>query len=527
MKLNLSPFVFFLLAALQVHAQGLYDVNHITEIRIAIPAEGWHHLLDSLKMSGSKERVEATVTIDGQAFEQVGVRYKGNSSYNNPRSKGQHKLPFNLKADFVKKDQAFPGGYKTIKLSNVFQDPSFVREILSYEIARKYMPASRCNFAKVYVNDEYLGLYSNTQAVDEVFLQEAFGGSQNTFIKCDPEWDIINQLGENDCPQGDKASLMYAGGDSACYLGWYELESNKKDEWRELIDLTKLLNAHPEKIEEAMNVDAVLWMHAFNNVLVNLDSYAGRLCHNYYLYRTPDSLFTPIVWDMNISFGGFRWDGEKAGELTVEEMQTYSLFAHYKNRDQKRPLITNLLANPLFRKIYIGHCRTIVMENFANGEYLKMANKFQDFIDAEVKNDPNNLYDYGAFRKNLVYSVSIGNSESAGIVELMEKRTGNLLSHPLFNGKNPVVSDVAHKRTATGVMVSAKVKDAENVFLAWRPNEHSPFKWVKMQTAGEGLWSIKLDNTSSLQYYLIAEGDRLAICSPERAAYEFYEVKAD
>jgi CotH protein len=527
MKLYLSGIVFFLWATLGVSSQDLYDVSHIPEIRITLPMADWHHVLDSLKMSGRKDRVEATVTIDGQAFRQVGVRYKGNSSYKNPRSKGQRKLPFNLKADFVKKDQAFPGGFETIKLSNVFQDPSFLREILSYEIARKYMPASRCNFAKVFVNDEYLGFYNNTQAVDGVFLDKAFGASQNTFIKCDPEWEVIRQLDENNCPEGDKASLMYAGDDPDCYLGWYELESKKKKGWRELIDLTKLLNAHPENIEEAMNVDAVLWMHAFNNVLVNLDSYTGRLCHNYYLYRTPDSLFTPIVWDMNISFGGFRWDGEKAGELTNEEMQAYSMFAHYKNRDRKRPLLTNLLANPLYRKIYVGHCRTIVMENFANGEYLKTAKKIQDIIDENVENDPNKLYDYEGFRQNLVYTVSTGFSKAIGIVELMEKRTGYLMNHPLFNGKNPEVSDVVHERNGGGVQVTARVKDAENVFLAWRPNERSPFKRMEMAAGEDDLWSLQLDHAAPLQYYILAEGDRLAICSPERAAFEFYEVKAD
>lgn len=521
----LSGIAFFLWATLQVGAQTLYDVSHIPEIRITIPADNWHELLDSLKMAGGKERVKATVTIDGKAFEQVGVRYKGNSSYKNPRSKGQRKLPFNLKADFVEKGQTFPGGYETIKLSNLFQDPSFLREILSYEIARKYMPASRCNFAKVWVNEEYLGLYNNTQAVDDVFLEEAFGASKNTFFKCDPEWDIINRTDYSDCPAGDKASLMYLGDDPGCYRGWYELQSKKKKGWKELIDLTKLLNSHPEKIEEAMNVDAVLWMHAFNNVLVNLDSYTGRLCHNYYLYRTPDSLFTPIVWDMNISLGGFRWDGEKAGELTNEELQRFSMFAHYKRRNRKRPLITNLLANPLYRKIYVGHCRTIVMENFANGEYLKLAKKIRDIIEKEVENDPNKLYDYEGFRQNLVYTVPTGYSKATGIVELMEKRTGYLMNHPLFNGTNPVVSEVKHEPTGGGVEISATVKDAKNVFLVWRPGESTPFKRVEMTPGENDNWSYTLTGYTTLQYYLIAEGDRLAICSPERAAYEFYEVK--
>ena len=340
-------------------AQDLYDLEHFPEIRVTFAQSNWEEELHRLKAEGNKDRLEATVTVDGKEFKQVGVRYKGNSSYNNPKNKGFRKLPFNLKADYIDKEQAFPGGYETLKLANVFQDASYVREILSYEIARKYMPAPKCNFAKLYVNEEYIGLYNNTEDVDKPFLEESFGSSKGTFFKCDPEYQLLRKLEARDCPLGDKASLMFIGEEPECYEGWYELESKDKSGWNELIGLTATLNKYPDKIHTMMNIDMVLWMHAFNNVLVNLDSYLGRLCHNYYIYKTPDGLFTPLVWDMNISLGGFRYDGLKKGELTTEELQHFSMFAHYKTRNKKRPLITNLLVNPLYRKIYIGHCKTI------------------------------------------------------------------------------------------------------------------------------------------------------------------------
>lgn len=531
----MRKFLFFITVSflsLQLRAQGLFDLEYIPVIRISFEEKNWSTILDSLKDLGTKERLTATVEIDGKKFTGVGVRYKGNSSYKNPQAKGHKKLPFNLKADFKEKDQKFPGGYQTLKLSNLFQDPSFVREVLSYEIARKYMPASRCNFAKVYVNGEYLGLYNNTQSVDDTFLTEAYGNGKGVLFKCDPEWEEVKDLNAN-CRGADKSSLMYAGDDPACYKGWYELESKNEKDWQELIHLTKILNLHPEKLDSFINIDMVLWMHAFNNVLVNLDSYTGRLSHNFYLYKTPDGLFTPIVWDMNISFGGFRYDGEKPGVLTDQEMQEYSLFAHYKNKNPKRPLITNVLSNPLWRKIYVGHCRTIVMENFANGEYLKLAEKIRAFLDAEVKNDPHKLYSYGDFQKNLTKSVDIGLTTSIGIEELMKPRTEYLLKHPLFNGKNPVVSDVKHVVSGQKIAVTAKVQDGSKVYLAHRSGPKQPFRMVEMFDNGknadgataDGTWGLSIDRKEGLQYYIIAEGDRLAVCSPERASYEFYEVK--
>lgn len=519
---------FFLIVAMGLSsllAQDLYDSTRIAEIKIYFKQANWHQILDSIKMSGSNDRLMGTVYVDGKKFENVGIRYKGNSSFNNPRSKGHRKLPFNLKADYRDKDQTFPGGYETIKLSNVFQDPSFLREILSYEIAREYMPASRCNFAKVWVNDEYLGLYNNTQAVDEVFLKEHFGNHKETFIKCDPEYDVIRQKDFSNCPKGDKASLMYMGDDPYCYDGWYELESKSDKGWLELIDLIKLLNSKPDEIESAMNVDAVLWMHAFNNVVVNLDSYTGRLSHNYYLYRTPDSLFTPIVWDMNISLGGFRWDGEKAGELTNAELQEYSMFAHYKSRNPKRPLITNLLSNPLYRKIYVGHCRTIVNDWLVSGRWLERAKQIQALIDEEVKNDPEKLYTYKGFRDNLKKTVSTGYSEAIGLEELFKARTEYLSNHPLFRGTNPQVLEVKHEKITDGIRIKASVKDAENVYLVFRKNEKHPFRRVPMNVEEAGEWSREITGLKKCQYYIIAEGDRLAVCSPEKASYELYSVE--
>ena len=73
-----------------------------------------------------------------------------------------------------RKSKPFKGGYKTLKLSNVFRDPSFLREVMSYEIGGNYMPASKANYAKVYVNGLYLGLYNNTESVDKIFLKKYF-----------------------------------------------------------------------------------------------------------------------------------------------------------------------------------------------------------------------------------------------------------------------------------------------------------------------------------------------------------------
>ena len=158
--------------------EDIYSLDNILEVRIYFEEANWDQLLDSLKQEGKDGRLVGKVIVNGKTYDQVGIRYKGNSSYFSVRKSGRSKLPFNVKVDHIKKDQELPGGYGTLKLSNVFRDPSFLREVLSYEIAGRYMFAPRANFAKVFVNDEYLGLYNNTESVDKMFLQNSFGNTK-------------------------------------------------------------------------------------------------------------------------------------------------------------------------------------------------------------------------------------------------------------------------------------------------------------------------------------------------------------
>ncbi|MCB0663280.1 MAG: CotH kinase family protein, partial [Saprospiraceae bacterium] len=376
-------------------AQDFYQWDKIQEIRITFPRDNWSSILERMKDAGQEQRMTATIDINGKSFEGAGVRFKGNSSFKSVRKGGAVKLPFNIKIDYKDKGQEIDGGYETIKLSNCFRDPSFIREVLSYEIARKYLPASQCNFAKLYINGEYFGIYANTESVDKPLLKRNFGEKDGTFVKCDPEWQLT---APKTCDAGDKASLMYLGKDPRCYMPNYELKSDSG--WGSFINFVEALNDESKSLENYLMIDQTLWMHAFNNVLVNLDSYTGRLSHNYYMYQDASGCFSPVMWDFNLSLGGFRFDGN--GEpLDNEGLQTLSPYVHFKNKNKKRPLIVNLLSNATYRKMYIAHIKTILDENFSDGQFEARAKEIHDFIREEVKNDPVKLYSDADFEKNL------------------------------------------------------------------------------------------------------------------------------
>ncbi|MEL7021781.1 MAG: CotH kinase family protein, partial [Bacteroidota bacterium] len=466
--------LFLLVGSTYLTGQDLYDIYSIKDVKITFADEDWAFKLDSLKEAGNNERILANVSINGVDYAGVGVRYKGNSSFYNTRKTASTKLPFNIKANYTNKEQRFVGGYKTLKLSNVFRDPSYVREVLSYEIIGHYMSAPRANYVRLYVNDTYLGLYNSTESVDNKFLQQHFGDSTGVLIKCDPVWKAVQPTS---CTQGDKASLEYLGQDTSCYQALYEMKTDSG--WAELIALTQLLNEHPDSIAQLLDVDATLWMLAFNNVLVNLDSYTGRLCHNFYLYRQANGRFVPIPWDMNLSLGGFRFDGLSEMALTDEDLQTLSPFIHYKTKNLQRPLITHLLNQDLYRKIYIAHLKTIIDDFLTTGKYRERAQNLQHQIDFYVKNDDNKLYPYQTFRQNLTATTTAGASQIIGITELLDARTKYLTNHPLYKKDAPKISQVSHTTLAdTTVQVSAVVSKAQQAYLCYRFSPTDAFEQI-------------------------------------------------
>ncbi|MEL7120416.1 MAG: CotH kinase family protein [Bacteroidota bacterium] len=523
---RLLSLIFCLLISLSVFTQtSVFYTDSISTVKLTFPQTiDWHHTLDSLKKKRSDDRIDATLFFNGVEYQEVGVRYKGNSSFNAVEKYGDIKFPFNIKINHGHKKIRIPGGYKRLKLANGFRDPSFIREVLAYEIARKYMPASQSNFANVYINDEYHGLYTSSQSVDDAFLEANFGTDKGILFKCDPDWRFKRA---DYCPDSDRSSLQYLGQDSTCYYGLYELKSNYG--WAELIELTQALNNESPNIEELLDIDQTLWMMAFNNVLVNLDSYSGAFCHNYYLYQDTSGVFHPIIWDLNLAFGGFTLlkDDEF---LNIEKMQKMSLFTHYNN--ENRPLFSKLILNDLYRKIYIAHVKTLLEEQFVSGWYEQRADSLQASIAQYVQMDENKLYNDSCFVNNLSNSVDANGTPIVGIKELMEARITYLKDHPLMQRVGPDVEDVNHAVEADQTTIQVTVKEAQNVWLCYRSTHFSNFKRVAMnnltvEESGDGSstkWNLQLPNDSISEYYIIAEGEKAVTLSPERASKEFHII---
>ncbi|MCX6244398.1 MAG: CotH kinase family protein [Bacteroidetes bacterium] len=511
-----------------LHAQDdLYDINRIPEIRITFRDKNWKHLLDSLIFTGDGTgRILGDVTIDGKTIAGAGIRYKGYSSVNTDEMKN----PFNIDLQYSQNNRNYQG-YTNLKLSNVIDDPSFVREALSYEIARKYMPASHANFANLYINDTLTGLYTNVESVNRKFILDYFPSNGNAFFKGSPQHLVY--------PFGQNANLAYTHGtDTTGYMPYYEAESDYG--WKELLDFIYILNEMPDSVESVLNTDRALWMHAFNFALLNLDSYIGY-SQNYYIYKDDNGRFNPILWDMNMSFGSFRnSDGSSHFTgLTIDEEKVLDPLEHLNFCVSPRPLMVNLFRNDTYRKKYLAHIRTIIDENFKTNEYYNRGEEIQEFIDASVQQDPNKFYSYADFKHNLDSTVGGTGTmlKYPGLKDLVEARIAYLDTYPGIRGA-PSITDISHQpdapRKGEETWITATVQNAAKVVLSYREKSYDIFRNVIMfddgnhhdGAAGDGGFGASvIPSGHVLHYYLWAENDSAGAFSPARAEYEYYSIQ--
>lgn len=504
-------------------AQDVYDNQLIHTVKIQFSEADWEAQLEAKKPEA--DRILADVVVDGVSYPQAGVRYKGNSSYNFILQTGSKKLPLNIKLNYVDSKQRLPEGHKTLKLANGFRDPSFIREILAYDIARTYMPASRASYAKVYVNETYLGLYTLVESVDNTLLDAYFGEHKGVLVKCDPNYGYEAPA---TCPEGDRSSLEYLGQDSLCYMGYYEMKSDHG--WSELINLIDVLNNDFENLEKVLDIDQTLWMLAFNNYVVNLDSYLGAFCHNYYLYQDTAGVFHPILWDLNLAFGGFRLSS-LSKQMDNKELKYSSMFMHFKDNNEKRPLLTKLLKNDLYKKVYLAHIKTLLEDQGLDSLLYNRAKELQAFVAEEVIQDSNKFYSDAMFEASLHETQLASEAQIIGIFDLMNDRNKYLDNHIVLKREAPIVATVEHEKDGTQLKVMSSIQNAQKAWLCYRTNKAATFKRVLLNAqdrdeAEDGLvkWSIAIDHQPGLQYYIIAEGEYNASLSPRKAAFEFYEV---
>ncbi|MCB0706228.1 MAG: CotH kinase family protein [Saprospiraceae bacterium] len=509
-------------------AEDFYNTDKIQQIDISFAQNNWQYLLDSLRVNGDGLLL-ADVRINGVKYEYCGVRFRGSKSFQ-PEGK---RNGLYIKLNHINKEQNIDGN-KSIKLSNSLRDPSMVREVLSYEIARQYMPAPRANYAQITINGSPYALLVNVEPIADEFLDRNFGSSNGALYKAKGFDQYTNY--PKTCLQNIFGSLAHET-DVNCYF--YNWEMKTDGGWGDLIELTRMLNEEPGKIQNVLDVDETLWMLAYNNVLVSLSSYSGQHSDNYYLYEDKFGKFHPIIWDMNLSFGSFKNTGS-GSDLKLKQLQELDPLLHVNN--PAKPLISKLLENERYKRVYLSHIRTILYDHFVDTTYQSRAQELQRLIQSAVMNDQSKLYTYDEFQASLTTTIG-ERSQIPGIVELMEKRASFLKKHPEIAIFPSDITDTkvlgrvqfSTQRIET-FMVQTKVeKYPKRVYLMYRFNDDQEFREAVMMDDGNhndgeandnvyGITIVPQRGENELQYYIIAENATMVSYAPANYMWEQFQA---
>lgn len=266
-------------------ADNFFDVEHIVDIQIELPPDSWDEIRFQSRdftRSLSKESpkspfkyVKGNVTVDGVLIEDVGIRKKGFLG-SLDSSRPSLKIKF---AEYV--DQNPIEGIDRLTLNNNKQDPARYCQYLSYKLFRDSgTVAPRCNFAKVTVNGNYLGIYSNVESIRSQMLARNFGDGdgelwEGTVTDFFPDW---NRRFE---------------------------KKNKKANYAQLEKITQLLgeeNLDLNKLSNEINIESFVKFWAMESLIGFWDGYCSNQ-NNFFLYRNPvDEKLYFIPWGVDSSF---------------------------------------------------------------------------------------------------------------------------------------------------------------------------------------------------------------------------------
>jgi len=364
------------------------DVVHYYELEFYVP--DWTAQLEANKDSG-EIYLAAKLTyhhpgIENIVLDSVGVRYKGNSSYFN--AKNSPKKSFKLSFDEYR-DQTFFGCEK-INLNNCDQDPSYLREKIGYDIIRKYMPAPRTAFAVLSVAGTMIGVYTQVEQVDDLFLERNFQNPDGNLYKAGD----------------DGATLEYINENQSTYEAIYELKTNeRKNDWSGFVDMVYKLNKTDKNqfaatMRGCLNVDNCMRYLAWTMLLSNFDSYTGS-GRNYYLYDDPASgQFMFIPWDVNLAFGRYPggWDAITNDVFAIPNLNT-------------RPLNRRILENDSLKFVYAGMLREMMAGAASPESIATAADRWKTLIDSvvQVEPDTSKAYTYQQFLTNIDSNLVISN----------------------------------------------------------------------------------------------------------------------
>ena len=159
------------------YEKKLFDTSKVHTINIIM--DDWDEFTANCK---SEEYYSCTVVIDNEAYKNVAIRGKGNTSL---RQVTNDRYSYKIEFDNYDSINTYYGLDK-LCLNNIIQDNTYMKDYLTYRMMNEIGVASPlCSYAYITVNGEDWGLYLAIEGVEESFLQRNYGKDYGELYKPD------------------------------------------------------------------------------------------------------------------------------------------------------------------------------------------------------------------------------------------------------------------------------------------------------------------------------------------------------
>lgn len=426
------------------YQEKLFNGN-VINIDITCDESDWQEMLSNAQ---SKPYISVDMNINGETFENVGIKPKGNSSLTQVVSSDSDRYSFKIKFDKYNKEQTCYGLDK-LTLNSNYSDNTLMKEYISYDMMREMgVECPLVSYAKITVNGEYWGLYLALEAYDHSFLERNYGTTDGNLYNVksveaggkdgmnppdmpemtDENGETVtmpeqpdNNIGGMNPPDkmpemtdengetvtmpdfkggggfggfgnSGGGSLVYTDDDSSSYSSIFEnavFNSTGEEDYQRVITALKNLS-EGQNLEEYFDVDEILRYLAVHTAVVNLDSYSSNMQQNYYIYENNGKI-TILPWDYNLAFGGFQSSSAtSAVNFAIDTPVTNGIDL------EDRPLISKLLEVDEYKERYHEYLSQVA--DYLNNIDEKV-DEIKSLIDDDAQNDPSSFCTYEEFEK--------------------------------------------------------------------------------------------------------------------------------
>lgn len=365
------------------YASKLFDDRRIHTIDILY--DDWDRLIEE---AAKEEYHRLNVVIDGERFEDIGLRAKGNNSLRLTERYGHRRFSLKLEFDTFVTGHHYHGLDK-FSLDSSFQDNSYLKSYFAYDMMRfMNVPTPLCSFVWVTVNGDPWGLFLAVEEPEESFALRNFGPGYGKLYK--PDYKKLAH-------ENADVHLRYTTDDFDAYDNIWRKSKfpiTPKDK-RRLIRSLEILHSG-ENLEQAVDVEAVLRYFVPQVFVVNLDSYLGPTGHNYFLYEQGGRI-SILPWDYNLAFATYPLAMPRP-ENNARKYVNYPIDTPGDGEYmRKRPLFHNIMLHKEYHDRYRALFDRFLVDYFASGHFETRLAAIVKKISPWVEQDPTAFISYADY----------------------------------------------------------------------------------------------------------------------------------